>query len=428
MRQRPLLLLTTTVLAAHVALLAWPGMQEMLRTARITGTTPKELRFETRQITPEPPAPPAPAAVAPVAAAPTPPKAAPPKPAPPPPKVEPQKAPPEQAPESLAVVGPTQTISRPSKPQNPALDSLLDNADSTESASEAALAKEAEEEHESDAPVPGSTESSLPTLAAGAKAAAAEEPAAASAGHTPEAPSGIGSPGYNAPLPPVRVPPSAVLQFEAKGAAKGFQYSAKAKLSFKTDGLSYQAKQEVSAFLVGSRAQSSSGRITPHGLAPQRFVDQARKERSAQIDTAQGRISYSGDNEAQPASAGVQDRLSIFLQLASMIAAGPERYPKGSSIAINVTSASSTDVWTFVVEGPETLELPAGSKQTLRLSRQPRKHQDQSAHLWLAPDMQYLPVRIRLEQANGDFADLQLQSAEVSKTGNSPATPAPAAP
>ena len=422
MRQRPLLLLTTTVLAAHVALLAWPGMQEMLRSARITGSSPKELRFETRQITPEPPAPPAPADPPRVAAAPKPPKAQPPKPAPPP-KVEAQKAPPEQAPPSLAVVGPTQTISKPS---NKALDSLLDSADHTDSTSEAPKAQEAEEEHESDAPMPGSTETSLPMLAsaAGKAAAAEEDAAAASPGNMPEAPSGIGSPGYNAALPPVRVPPSAVLQFEAKGAAKGFQYSAKAKLSFKTDGLSYQAKQEVSAFLVGSRAQTSSGRITPHGLAPQRFIDQARKERSAQIDSAQGRISYSGDNEAQPISAGVQDRLSIFLQLASMIAAGPERYPKGSSIAINVTSASSTDVWTFVVEGPETLELPAGSKQTLRLSRQPRKQQDQSAHLWLAPDMQYLPVRIRLEQANGDFADLQLQSAEVSKTGSS----APAAP
>ena len=78
MRQRPLLLLTTTVLAAHVALLAWPGMQEMLRSARITGSSPKELRFETRQITPEPPAPPARADPPRVAAAPKPPMAQPP--------------------------------------------------------------------------------------------------------------------------------------------------------------------------------------------------------------------------------------------------------------------------------------------------------------------------------------------------------------
>ena len=62
MRQRPLILLTAAVLAAHVALLAGPGMQEIWRTARITGSSPQELRFETRQIAPEPSAPPAPEA------------------------------------------------------------------------------------------------------------------------------------------------------------------------------------------------------------------------------------------------------------------------------------------------------------------------------------------------------------------------------
>ena len=85
-------------------------------------------------------------------------------------------------------------------------------------------------------------------------------------------------------------------------------------------------------------------------------------------------------------------------------------------LGLDVWSIISADVWTFVVEGPETLEPPAGSKQTLRLSRQPRKQQDQSAHLWLAPSLQYLPVRIRLSQSNGDFADLQLQAATVDKT------------
>ena len=128
-----------------------------------------------------------------------------------------------------------------------------------------------------------------------------------------------------------------------------------------------------------------------------------------------GQITYSGNDEPQAASAGVQDRLSIFLQLASMIAAGPERYPPGTLIHINVTSARTTDVWTFAVDGPEALELPAGTRQTIRLTRQPRKRYDQVAHLWVDPAMQYLPVRIRISQANGDFADLQLQSATVEK-------------
>ena len=262
---------------------------------------------------------------------------------------------------------------------------------------------------------PADSNSAAPTGDDTAPEAAADATASATPADPP-APIGIGSAGYSAPLPPVRVPPNADLQFEAKGSAKGFQYSAKAQLLFKTDGLTYQARQDVSAFLVGNRVQTSSGRVTPHGLVPQRFGDKARSERAAHVDVDKGRITYSGNDAEQGASTGVQDRLSIFLQLASMVAAGPERYPPGTQIAINVTSARAAEVWTFVVDGPETLDLPVGSKATIRLTRQPRKRFDQTANLWLAPDMQYLPVRIRITQANGDFADLQLQAATVDGT------------
>ena len=45
-----------------------------------------------------------------------------------------------------------------------------------------------------------------------------------------------------------------------------------------------------------------------------------------------------------------------------------------------------------------------------KLLRLPRRDYDQKAELWLAPDLGYVPVRIRLTQANGDFADLRLSS------------------
>ena len=46
----------------------------------------------------------------------------------------------------------------------------------------------------------------------------------------------------------------------------------------------------------------------------------------------------------------------------------------------------------------------------IQLERLPRRDHDQTAQLWLAPALGYLPVRIRIAQANGDFADLRLRS------------------
>ncbi|MCD2163874.1 DUF3108 domain-containing protein [Comamonas koreensis] len=416
MRQRPLILLTFAVLAAHGLLLAWPGVQDAIRKARITGSTPNELRFEVRQIAPPPPvdAPPAPTPVSRPRVAQSAPTA---------PRLQVQKAPPEQAPASRASVGPKFREGLSDKPATPEAAPVVEaeSAPAAPSALDQLLASG--DASPAPEPIPGSAADLQPLNAVAGQGDASAAPAQptteakaeteAPSASEPAPPIGIGSPGYAGPMPAIKLPPSARLQFQAKGSAKGFQYSAKAQLSFKTDGQRYQAEQEVSAFLMGSRSQTSSGQITPHGLAPQRFVDKARKERSAELDASAGRIRYSDGDEPQAVSAGVQDRLSIFLQLSSMVAANPERYAPGSTVAINVTSARSTEVWTFVVDGPETLDLPAGATPTLRLTRQPRKGQDQSAHLWLAPSLQYLPVRIRLSQSNGDFADLQLQAAAV---------------
>ena len=82
----------------------------------------------------------------------------------------------------------------------------------------------------------------------------------------------------------------------------------------------------------------------------------------------------------------------------------------GTRITLNTVSARSADRWTFTIEGPETLELPAGTTPTLKLQRLPRKDYDQKAELWVAPGLGYLPVRIKLNQANGDFADLLLRA------------------
>ncbi len=213
--------------------------------------------------------------------------------------------------------------------------------------------------------------------------------------------------------PPVRLPPPTRLIFEVSGQAKKFAYSARAELLWQHDGSRYQARQEVSAFLVGTRSQSSVGQISPQGLLPERFSDRARSEQAAHFDYAKGRVTFSANTPEAPMGPGAQDRLSVFIQLGALLAADPGRFVPGTQITLTTVSARSADRWTFSVEAPETLDLPAGATATLKLQRLPRKDYDQKAELWVAPALGYLPVRIRLTQANGDFADLQLRSSSA---------------
>ncbi|WP_043003990.1 DUF3108 domain-containing protein [Comamonas testosteroni] len=223
------------------------------------------------------------------------------------------------------------------------------------------------------------------------------------------------TPAGSAPLPPgsvlpVTLPNSATLEFNASGQVKGFQYSAGAQLQWQHDGQYYQARQSISMFLLGERAQTSEGLITPKGLQPLNFSDKGRKTQSAAFDVASGKAHYSGGQTDAAIGDGVQDRLSVFLQLSALMAAGPEKYPPGTLIELTTSSARSAVRWQFRVGASEALELPFGSVMALRLDKLPGKSSsDQRGSVWLAPAMQYLPVRIKLSQGQDDFVDLQLK-------------------
>lgn len=210
---------------------------------------------------------------------------------------------------------------------------------------------------------------------------------------------------------PYQAPPAQLLGFQVKGQVKGFQYSASAKLAWRPQLQSYQANQEVSAFLLGARTQSSRGLITAGGLQPERFEDRARnKLRATSMDWVTGLARFEPEAPLARIAPGTQDRLSVFLQLAGMLAAAPQRYPEGAEITLPTASTQAVEPWTFQVQASSTLELPVGALPTLRLERLPRHNGDQKAELWLSPALGYLPVRIRLSEEQGDFVDLQLQS------------------
>ncbi|MBV7457179.1 DUF3108 domain-containing protein [Acidovorax sp. sif1233] len=382
MPRRALVLITALVLALHWLVLtgvplAWDSPQQPAA-GRV---------FSTRSVAAPPPAPASTAA--PVAApTPTPPAAKPVvrrKPAPPVPSAA-AADPPVAAPgASVQVAG-------------------------AEASANAATAAPAADVATPDAATPASApQAEAPAPAASAPPA--EETTTTTAAGIDIAPPGSGTArSAGAPPPPVRIPAPTRLAFDVSGQAKKFAYNARAELLWQHDGSRYEARQEVSAFLVGSRIQRSVGAITAQGLLPEKFSDKSRSEQAAHFDHAKGRVTFSANTPEAAVGPGAQDRLSLFIQLGAMLAADPGRFVPGTQVTITTVSARTADRWTFTVEGPETLDLPAGPTPALKLLRLPRKDYDQKAELWVAPALNYLPVRIKLTQANGDFADLLLRS------------------
>ena len=202
------------------------------------------------------------------------------------------------------------------------------------------------------------------------------------------------------------------LHYAVTAQVKSAQAQGSGELSWEHDGETYEARMETRAPGLPPRIQLSSGRITAEGLAPLRFSEKTRTEQATHFERAAQRLSFSNNRPATTLLAGAQDRLSVLLQLGAMLAGEPHRFPAGTTVLIQTATTRDAEPWAFTVEGAEPLDLPGGSVSTVKLVRPPRHEFDQRMELWLAPGLDYAPVRLRLTQPNGDWVDQQWSSTD----------------
>ena len=251
--------------------------------------------------------------------------------------------------------------------------------------------------------------------------AAASAPAATVAAASPEpAAEPLAEPAPPAAAPPPRVaathlPGSRRLLYTVVG-QQGVQPlgGVTAELLWRHDGEQYEARLAFKLLFSTLRSQASTGRITPDGLAPERFSDRRRSEVAAHFERDKGRISFSGNQPEAPLMAGAQDRLSLFFQLAGWLAGQPQPPALGTRVSLQTAGPRDASVWEFVVDREETLQLPIGETPALRLVRDPRPGTyEQKVEAWFAPGLDWLPVRLRVTDANGDVADQRLRASEA---------------
>lgn len=237
-------------------------------------------------------------------------------------------------------------------------------------------------------------------------AQAETEPAAEQSAHEKSPPSAQA--GHNGHA--LVVPGSVRLNYDIAGQARGIHYMAQGTLTWAQAQGHYDARLQVSVFLLGSRSLSSTGTVTADGLVPQRFSDKARSELAAHFLPDQHRITFSANTPDATWQRGAQDRLSMFLQLAGLMAGDPTKATAGTQVPLYVVGPRDAEEWVFNVGPTQTLTLPTGATPAVYLLRQPRREYDQKVEIWLAPQLGYLPVRIKQTQPNGDFVDQQLAS------------------
>ena len=226
-------------------------------------------------------------------------------------------------------------------------------------------------------------------------AAAATAPAAAATGGDPAPPT------YR-----TRIPAAAKVDYRlSRGAITG-----SGEIDWRPQGGGYVLRLEGRVPIVGTLiTQTSRGGFDAAGLAPERYTDKRlrRAEQAASFQRGAGVISFSGQSPELPMTPGVQDRLSVMLQLAAIANAWAKPPPAGEHFLIRVVGArGDAHVWSLRFEGLQAVDTPGGSVRALRFLREPESPHDTRAEFWLDPARQYLPVRARLTDGSSDAFEL----------------------
>lgn len=172
--------------------------------------------------------------------------------------------------------------------------------------------------------------------------------------------------------------------------------------------------------LLGSR---STGQIDASGFVPQRYTQRAamRAEVAVNFDWPAARVTYSASRDEHPLARGVQDPLSIQFQVPVLVQQAGGRLAPGQTLKLVVARPNKLDAVDFTVRGTETVSTGAGQTvSALRLEAPRGPDADQAWEFWLAPDLYWLPVRIRLVDRRGNVWDNVLAAL--------PGTPEPAPP
>lgn len=231
-----------------------------------------------------------------------------------------------------------------------------------------------------------------------ATAASAAEPAASAA----SAPGGF------------EWPPSTRLSYTLTGNYRG-PVEGQARVEWVKVDTRYQVRLELeigpSFAPLMARRITSDGLVGADGLQPQRYEEETkvafRDARRLAIDFQPEKLRLPSGREL-PRPPGVQDTASQFVQLTWMFTTQPDLLQPGRQVQLPLALPRYVDNWIYDVKERVRLDTPFGAVDTVYVKprREPRPGVELTAELWVAPSLQYLPVRILIRQDAENFVDL----------------------
>jgi hypothetical protein len=215
---------------------------------------------------------------------------------------------------------------------------------------------------------------------------------------------------------PFEWPASTRLSYRLSGNVRG-EVHGDAQVEWIRSGPRYQVHLDVTVGLaiapMLTRRMSSDGELTPEGLRPERYDEDTKvafRERRRVTVLFEPHAVVLADGRRRERWPGLQDTASQFVQLSWLFTLRPERLRSGEIVEVPLALPRTVDRWVYDVLDEEPVHTDFGAVPAFHLKprRMTRPGPDLSAEIWFAPQLRYLPVRIRIQQDAQTFIDLVL--------------------
>ncbi|SFY28356.1 Protein of unknown function [Janthinobacterium lividum] len=212
---------------------------------------------------------------------------------------------------------------------------------------------------------------------------------------------------------PYKLAPSADLVYSIKAKQRGIALSGESVSNWRAGDGKYSLLAETKAALFGKiLEQRSEGTVDDYGLAPAQFVEKRfRKDAATTTFKRDSKtIVFSEGDDSYPLKGGEQDRNSTVWQLVSIARATPEKFTPGSEWSFFVAGRRDAEPWTFKVVKQETVATGQGLVEAVHLIKAPPPDKKgQQVDLWLAPSLEWYPVKVTFADEDGDYVEQTLQ-------------------
>jgi len=209
------------------------------------------------------------------------------------------------------------------------------------------------------------------------------------------------------------VPPSVDLSYAIRAKQQGIPVDGDGMVRWNTSGNTFSVSSETRAMVVGKILDArTEGLIDEYGLAPNSFTEKRfRKEATTtSFDRTSKTIRFTSSEHTYPIKGGEQDRNSAIWQLISIARATPAKFKPGSEWSFFVAGQRDGEPWIFKVVKQEKITTQNGELNAVHILRAPPPDsQGQHLDIWLAPSLEWYPVRLRFSDSNGDFIEQTLK-------------------